>query len=89
LNFPAERRKLDLSHKARGRVFFADPPQHTAYRALINASFAPKAVAGLEAKARALAIKLVEWLAIESWSAQVGLWARIARLLRGLLHLSV
>jgi cytochrome P450 len=41
---------------------FADPPQHTAYRSLINASFAPKAVAGLEAKARALAVRLVEEL---------------------------
>ncbi|HEY2401955.1 MAG TPA: cytochrome P450, partial [Steroidobacteraceae bacterium] len=41
---------------------FADPPQHTLYRSLINPSFSPKAVAGLEAKARALAIKLVEEL---------------------------
>ena len=41
---------------------FADPPQHTLYRALINPSFSPKAVAALEAKARALAIRLVEEL---------------------------
>jgi cytochrome P450 len=41
---------------------FADPPQHTAYRALINPSFSPRAVAALEAKARALAIQLVEEL---------------------------
>ena len=38
---------------------FADPPLHTVYRTLINPSFSPKAVAGLETKARALAIKLV------------------------------
>ena len=38
---------------------FADPPQHTVYRALINPALSPKAVAALETKARALAIKLV------------------------------
>src|SRR3984957_18262007 len=41
---------------------FADPPEHTAYRALINPSFSPKAVAELEVRARALAIRLVEQL---------------------------
>ena len=41
---------------------FADPPEHTAYRALINPGFSPKAVAELEARARALAIRLVEQL---------------------------
>jgi cytochrome P450 len=41
---------------------FADPPLHTTYRALINPSFSPKAVAGLEAKARALAIRLADEL---------------------------
>jgi cytochrome P450 len=41
---------------------FADPPDHTAYRALINPTFSPKSVAGLEAKARDLAIRLVEEL---------------------------
>lgn len=40
----------------------ADPPQHTAYRALIAPAFSPKAVAALETKARALAIKLIEEL---------------------------
>ncbi|HLZ99899.1 MAG TPA: cytochrome P450 [Steroidobacteraceae bacterium] len=39
---------------------FADPPQHGLYRALLNPSFSPKAVATLEARARALAVKLVE-----------------------------
>jgi cytochrome P450 len=39
---------------------FADPPEHGLYRALLNPSFSPKAVAALEARARALAIKLVE-----------------------------
>jgi cytochrome P450 len=39
---------------------FADPPEHTAYRALINPSFAPKAVAELEGRARTLAIQLIE-----------------------------
>ena len=42
---------------------FADPPEHAAYRALIAPAFSPKAVAGLEGKARALAIKLAEELA--------------------------
>ena len=41
---------------------FADPPEHTAYRALINPSFAPKAVAELEVRARALAVRLIEEL---------------------------
>lgn len=41
---------------------FADPPEHTAYRALINPTFSPKGVAALEAKARELAIRLVEEL---------------------------
>jgi cytochrome P450 len=41
---------------------FADPPQHAAYRALLAPAFSPKAVAGLEQKARALAIKLAEEL---------------------------
>jgi cytochrome P450 len=41
---------------------FADPPQHTLYRALINPSFSPKAVAALETKARALAVRLIEEL---------------------------
>jgi len=41
---------------------FADPPDHTAYRALINPSFSPKAVASLEARAREVAIRLVETL---------------------------
>ena len=41
---------------------FADPPQHTLYRALINPSFGPRSIAALESKARALAIKLVEEL---------------------------
>ena len=40
----------------------ADPPQHAAYRALIAPAFSPKAVASLESKARALAIKLIEEL---------------------------
>jgi cytochrome P450 len=39
---------------------FLDPPAHGAYRALINPTFSPKAVAALETKARALAIRLVE-----------------------------
>lgn len=39
---------------------FADPPEHGLYRALLNPSFSPKAVAGLEARARALAIELLE-----------------------------
>ena len=39
---------------------FLDPPDHTAFRALINPWFSPKAVAGLEPKARALAIQLIE-----------------------------
>jgi cytochrome P450 len=39
---------------------FADPPEHGAYRALLNPSFAPKAVAALESRARALAIDLLE-----------------------------
>jgi len=39
---------------------FADPPEHGLYRALLNPSFSPKAVASLEARARALAVKLVE-----------------------------
>jgi cytochrome P450 len=39
---------------------FADPPEHGLYRALLNPSFSPKAVAGLEARARTLAIKLLE-----------------------------
>lgn len=38
----------------------ADLPTHTAYRALLNPSFAPKSVATLEAKARELAIELIE-----------------------------
>jgi len=41
---------------------FADPPQHALYRALLNPSFSPKAVAGLEGRARALAVTLVESL---------------------------
>ena len=41
---------------------FADPPEHGVYRALLNPSFSPKAVAGLEARARALAIELLEKL---------------------------
>ncbi len=41
---------------------FADPPQHTMYRALINPTFSPKGVAALEGKARELAIRLVEEL---------------------------
>jgi cytochrome P450 len=41
---------------------FADPPEHGLYRALLNPSFSPKAVAALETRARALAIKLVEEL---------------------------
>jgi cytochrome P450 len=39
---------------------FADPPEHGLYRALLNPSFSPKAVAALETRARALAIQLVE-----------------------------
>ena len=39
---------------------FLDPPLHASYRALLNPWFSPKAVAGLEAKARALAIELIE-----------------------------
>lgn len=42
---------------------FADPPEHAAYRALIAPAFSPKAVAGLESKARALAIELAEDIA--------------------------
>jgi cytochrome P450 len=41
---------------------FADPPEHTLYRSLLNPSFSPKAVAALETRARALAVKLVEEL---------------------------
>jgi cytochrome P450 len=41
---------------------FADPPEHGPYRALLNPSFSPKAVAALEARARALAVKLIEGL---------------------------
>jgi cytochrome P450 len=41
---------------------FADPPDHTAYRALINPIFAPKAVAALETHARELAIRLIDAL---------------------------
>jgi cytochrome P450 len=37
-----------------------DPPQHGPYRAIINPFFTPKAVAGLEGNARALAIELIE-----------------------------
>ena len=39
---------------------FLDPPDHTTFRSLINPWFSPKAVAGLESKARALAIELIE-----------------------------
>jgi cytochrome P450 len=41
---------------------FLDPPEHTKYRALLNPWFSPKAVAGLETKARALAVRLIEEL---------------------------
>ena len=37
---------------------FADPPAHTAYRALINTSFSPKAIAAMETKVRELASRL-------------------------------
>ncbi|MET0656548.1 MAG: cytochrome P450, partial [Steroidobacteraceae bacterium] len=38
----------------------ADPPQHHAYRALLNMVMAPKALAGMEARIRAEAIRLIE-----------------------------
>jgi cytochrome P450 len=41
---------------------FLDPPEHQTYRALINASFSPRAVAAYEGKARAIAIELIEGL---------------------------
>jgi cytochrome P450 len=40
----------------------SDPPEHTAYRALLNPSFSPKAIGILEPYARAVAAKLVEEL---------------------------
>ena len=44
------------------KPIFLDPPEHTKYRALLNPWFSPKAVAGLEVKARELAIRLIEEL---------------------------
>lgn len=41
---------------------FLDPPEHQTFRALINTWFAPKAVATYEAKARAIAIELIDAL---------------------------
>ena len=41
---------------------FLDPPDHATFRSLINPWFSPKAVAGLEPKARALAVELIEGL---------------------------
>lgn len=38
----------------------ADPPEHTAYRALINLFFTPKAVAPLEREARQLTAQLID-----------------------------
>ena len=38
---------------------FADPPLHGLYRSLLNPSFSPKAVAALESRARALAVRLI------------------------------
>lgn len=43
--------------------FQADPPEHTVYRALISATFAPKRIAELEAGIRAYAVELIEGLA--------------------------
>lgn len=40
----------------------SDPPEHTAYRALLNPSFSPKAIGMLEPFARAVAVKLIEEL---------------------------
>ena len=39
---------------------FLDPPEHAKYRALLNPWFSPKAIADVEPKARALAVRLVE-----------------------------
>ncbi len=41
---------------------FLDPPEHTKYRALLNPWFSPKAIAAVEPKARALAVRLIEQL---------------------------
>jgi cytochrome P450 len=40
-----------------------DPPAHRGYRSLLNSSFSPRAVAGLEARVRETAAALVEGLA--------------------------
>lgn len=37
-----------------------DPPEHTAYRALLNPALTPKAIEGLESDARALCASLIE-----------------------------
>jgi len=61
-NFSSHRLTVPVSSAPPFPLFpiFADPPEHGLYRALLNPSFSPKAVAALEARARALAIKLVE-----------------------------
>jgi cytochrome P450 len=48
-----------VDHAPLPPIFF-DPPEHTAYRALIAPAFMPQAISKLEEKARELAIELIE-----------------------------
>jgi cytochrome P450 len=61
-NFSSRRLAIPATSQPPFPLFpiLSDPPDHARYRALINPSFSPKAVATLEVRARAAAIRLIE-----------------------------
>ncbi|MGF6373831.1 cytochrome P450 [Paraburkholderia sp. RAU6.4a] len=59
-NFSSKQLTVPLvEHQPLPPIFF-DPPQHTAYRALIAPAFMPQAIGKLEEKAREMAIELID-----------------------------
>ena len=59
-HFSSKQLTVPLVEHAPMAPIFYDPPQHTAYRAIIAPAFTPQAVGDLEAQARSTAISLIE-----------------------------
>ncbi len=61
VNDPLRFAPADMS----GSVLHMDPPDHAAYRKLVNREFTPRGVSGLEARIRELAVEVLDAVALD------------------------
>lgn len=54
---------MDNDLSGAGQIIFMDPPEHTAYRALVSRAFTPRQMTAMEAEVRALCVELFDGIA--------------------------